>query len=47
MIYDPSTSYDVIQEQIPAVQFVDYWGGLFPFNDTLFEPSFPFALSAC
>ncbi|TVY33747.1 putative serine carboxypeptidase [Lachnellula subtilissima] len=34
MIYDPSTSSDVIQEQIPAVQFVDYWGGLFPFNDT-------------
>ncbi|TVY21483.1 putative serine carboxypeptidase [Lachnellula arida] len=34
MIYDPSTSSDVIQDQIPAVQFVDYWGGLFPFNDT-------------
>lgn len=34
MIYDPSTSYDAIQQQIPAVQFVDYWGGLFPFNDT-------------
>ncbi|TVY80493.1 putative serine carboxypeptidase [Lachnellula suecica] len=34
MIYDPSTSYDVIQEQIPAVEFVDYWGGLFPFNDS-------------
>ncbi|KAF4629363.1 hypothetical protein G7Y89_g8787 [Cudoniella acicularis] len=34
MIYDPSTSYNAIQEQIPAVQFVDYWGGLFPFNDT-------------
>jgi carboxypeptidase D len=34
MIYDPSTSYDVIQEQVPAVQFVDYWYGLMPFNDT-------------
>lgn len=34
MIYDPSTSYDIIQEEIPAVEFVDYWGGLFPFNDT-------------
>ncbi|KAG0645168.1 putative serine carboxypeptidase [Hyphodiscus hymeniophilus] len=34
MIYDPSTSYDAIQNDIPTVQFVDYWGGLFPFNDT-------------
>lgn len=34
MIYDPSTSYHAIQNEIPAVQFVDYWGGLFPFNDT-------------
>jgi carboxypeptidase D len=34
MIYDPSTSYDAIQEQIPAVQFVDYWHGLMPFNDS-------------
>lgn len=34
MIYDPSTSYDAIQNDIPAVQFVNYWGGLFPFNDT-------------
>jgi len=34
MIYDPSTSYGAIQEEIPAVQFVDYWGGLFPFNDS-------------
>lgn len=34
MIYDPSTSYDQIQEQIPAVQFVDYWYGLMPFNDS-------------
>jgi carboxypeptidase D len=34
MIYDPSTSYNAIQEQVPAVAFVDYWGGLFPFNDS-------------
>lgn len=34
MIYDPSTSYGAIQEDIPVVQFVDYWGGLFPFNDS-------------
>jgi carboxypeptidase D len=34
MIYDPSTSYDPIQQQIPAVPFVDYWYGLMPFNDT-------------
>jgi carboxypeptidase D len=34
MMYDPSTSYDTIQRDIPAVPFVDYWGGLFPFNDT-------------
>jgi carboxypeptidase D len=33
MIYDPSTSYKAVQEQIPAVQFVDYWKGLMPFND--------------
>ncbi|PQE04801.1 carboxypeptidase cpdS protein [Rutstroemia sp. NJR-2017a BBW] len=37
MIYDPSTSFDQIQEQIPAVAFVDYWGGLFPFNDSFVE----------
>jgi carboxypeptidase D len=34
MIYDPSTSYTAIQEQIPANQFVDYWYGLMPFNDS-------------
>lgn len=34
MIYDPSTSYEAVQEQIPAVQFVDYWKGLMPFNDS-------------
>jgi carboxypeptidase D len=34
MIYDPSTSYDPIQNDIPVAAFVDYWGGLFPFNET-------------
>ena len=37
MIYDPSTSYDAIQNDIPAVAFADYWTGLFPFNDTYKE----------
>lgn len=34
MIYDPSTSSDAIQEQIPAVQFVDTYYNLMPFNDS-------------
>ncbi|KAI9833597.1 MAG: hypothetical protein M1819_003550 [Sarea resinae] len=34
MIYDPSTSTDAVQEQIPVVPFVDYWTGLFALNDT-------------
>ncbi|CAG8949818.1 hypothetical protein HYFRA_00004142 [Hymenoscyphus fraxineus] len=34
LIYDPSSTSDVIQTEMPAVPFVDYWGGLFPFNDT-------------
>ncbi|EAQ85937.1 hypothetical protein CHGG_07190 [Chaetomium globosum CBS 148.51] len=33
-IYNPSLAADEIQEPIPAVQFTEYWGGLFPFNDT-------------
>ncbi|RAL58572.1 hypothetical protein DID88_003348 [Monilinia fructigena] len=37
MIYDPSVTSDVIAEQIPAVPFVDYWGGLFPFSDSFAE----------
>ncbi|KAJ9478020.1 putative serine carboxypeptidase [Pseudozyma hubeiensis] len=35
MIYDPSIAEDSILEQVPAAAFVDYWGGLFPFNDTI------------
>jgi carboxypeptidase D len=33
-IYNPSLAADEIQEPIPAVQFTEYWTGLFPFNDT-------------
>ncbi|KAI5776917.1 putative pheromone processing carboxypeptidase [Geopyxis carbonaria] len=34
MIYDPSLTYDVIQQQIPAVPFVQHWAELFNLNDT-------------
>lgn len=34
LIYDPSTSYDVVQQQIPAVPFVDHWKPLFNLNST-------------
>ena len=34
MIYDPSTSYNVVQEDIPAVAFVDYWANVFNLNQT-------------
>lgn len=34
MIYDPSVSYDAVTNEIPAVPFVDYWSGLFSFNET-------------
>lgn len=37
MIYDPSTSYDVVQEDIPSVPFVDYWSGLFSLNQTFVD----------
>ncbi|KAK4240480.1 hypothetical protein C8A03DRAFT_41998 [Achaetomium macrosporum] len=33
-IYNPSLTWDEIQEPIPVVQFTEYWSGLFPFNDT-------------
>jgi carboxypeptidase D len=33
-IYNPVISYDEVQEPIPVVQFIEYWAGLFPFNDT-------------
>ncbi|TKA76925.1 hypothetical protein B0A55_03109 [Friedmanniomyces simplex] len=34
LFYDPSTSYGVVQDDIPSVPFVDYWSGLFSLNDT-------------
>lgn len=33
-INDPSLSYDVIQEQIPVVPFVEYWGPLLNLNQS-------------
>ena len=35
MIYDPSINTDAVLEQVPTAAFVDYWSGLFPFNDTI------------
>ncbi|EMC92156.1 hypothetical protein BAUCODRAFT_115526 [Baudoinia panamericana UAMH 10762] len=37
LFYDPSTSYTVVQDDIPAVPFVDYWSGLFSFNQTFMD----------
>ncbi|KJR84498.1 carboxypeptidase D [Sporothrix schenckii 1099-18] len=34
LIYDPVIGQNDIQEPLPAVSFVDYWTGLFPFNDS-------------
>jgi carboxypeptidase D len=34
MIYDPSLNSDAVQQQIPAVPFVDYWGPLLSLNET-------------
>ncbi|KAF3482053.1 carboxypeptidase cpdS [Arthroderma uncinatum] len=34
LIFDPSINTDAVLEQVPAVPFVDHWGGLFPFNET-------------
>ncbi|KAI9727808.1 MAG: hypothetical protein M1834_007955 [Cirrosporium novae-zelandiae] len=34
MIYDPSTSSDSVQQEMPAVPFADYWSTLMPFNDS-------------
>lgn len=33
-INDPSLTYNTIQEQIPAVPFVDFWGPLIDLNST-------------
>ena len=37
MIYDPSLSYDVVQQQIPTVPFLDYWAPLINLNDSFME----------
>ncbi|KAI4730906.1 alpha/beta-hydrolase [Aureobasidium sp. EXF-10728] len=37
MINDPSISYDVVLQDIPATPFVDYWGGLFNLNQTFMD----------
>jgi len=37
LIYDPSLSYDVIQEQIPVTPFVDFWGPLLDLNASFVE----------
>ena len=34
LIYDPVIGQNDVQEGIPAVAFVDYWSGLFSFNDS-------------
>lgn len=34
MIYDPSLTYGVVQEQIPTAAFVDYWAPLLALNDS-------------
>ncbi|MCJ1400830.1 hypothetical protein MMC11_004038 [Xylographa trunciseda] len=37
MIYDPSTSTDVVQEEVPAVAFVDFWAPVFSLNASFTE----------
>jgi carboxypeptidase D len=37
LIYDPSLSYDVVQEQIPTAAFVDYWAPLLDLNASFTE----------
>ena len=37
LIYDPVIGPNDIQGPIPTVAFVDYWTGLFPFNDSFVE----------
>lgn len=46
MIYDPSVNDEQVTEQIPTAAFVDYWGGLFPFNDT-FKAQYRNVSSSC
>lgn len=37
LFYDPVTSYGVVQDDIPAVAFVDYWSPLFSLNKTFMD----------
>ena len=37
LIYDPSLSSDVVQEQIPTAPFIDYWGPLLDLNASFVE----------
>ena len=37
LIYDPSLSTDVVQEQIPTAPFIDYWGSLLDLNESFIE----------
>ncbi|KAK0754598.1 carboxypeptidase cpdS precursor [Schizothecium vesticola] len=37
LMYDPVISNYYLQTIVPATQFVTYWSGLFPFNDTFRE----------
>jgi carboxypeptidase D len=34
LMYDPSTTTDAIQEQVPAVAYVDFWKPMFSLNDS-------------
>ena len=34
LIYDPSLSYNVVQQQIPVTPFVDFWGPLLGLNES-------------
>ena len=37
LFYDPSTSYSVVQDDIPTVPFVEYWDPLFSLNATYMD----------
>jgi carboxypeptidase D len=37
MIYDPSLTYNVVQEHIPVTAFADYWLPLLNLNDTFMD----------
>jgi carboxypeptidase D len=37
LIYDPSLSHDVVQQQIPTAGFIDYWGPLLDLNSSFVE----------